>query len=193
MDKENWPPCIVTLFDMVGTRSLAASGQGSSAMIQLQQRAVAKINHGMQHHAQGYVWNDSVLMLSYEAEPASARRKVLEELDGFKQWLQQECGVPLYAICVKGLAFPYDGLASPIFDGQIADQPRAMVLKTSSWAMANCFLIEEELKNNRADWYVDSRVTREAGLRAPFSSQDVSLLPKRELRKVDMFKGSLFD
>lgn len=161
-------------------------------MLLLQERAVAKTNYGMPHHSHCYVWNDSVLMLSYEARPARARRRVLAELDECKQWLERECSGKLYAICVMGLAFPQDATLSPVFDGQVAGQARAVVLKTSSWAMANCFEIEKTLKHHRADWYVDSRVTEGAGLRAPFCSQEVSLLPRNELRRVDMFRGSLF-
>ena len=101
-------------------------------MIQMHRCAVAKINHGLPRHSHGYVWNDSVLLLSYEAKPAQKRAKVLQELDEFKQWLQGQCGVSVYAISVMGRAFPRDELASAVFDGQVANQPRAVVLKTSS-------------------------------------------------------------
>ncbi len=192
MDTKDWSSCIVTMFDLVGTRSLAATGKGSSAMLLLQQRAVAMINRGMPLHSHGYVWNDSVLMLSYETKPAVVRRNVLAELDAFKQCLELECSAQLYAICVKGLAFPRDEISSPVFDGQVGAQPRAVVLKTSSWAMANCFEIEKKLKHHRAHWYIDSRVSDGVNLQAPFSSEDVPLLPKHEPRRIDMFRGSLF-
>ncbi|HDR9154327.1 TPA: hypothetical protein QDB05_000775 [Burkholderia vietnamiensis] len=192
METTDWLPCIVTMFDLIGTRRDAASGKASSAMRLLQDRAVAKMNYGMENHSYCYVWNDSVLMLSYEAGPANARRRVLAELDECKQWLERECGGKLYAICVKGMAFPQDGTLSPVYSGQVANQPRTVILKTSSWAMANCFEIEKALKHHRADWYVDSRVADDVDLRKPFSQQEVPMLPKKEARRIDMFRGTLF-
>ncbi|MFL9856816.1 hypothetical protein PQR72_13960 [Paraburkholderia madseniana] len=143
MGTTDWLPCIVTMFDLIGIRTEAASGKASSVMRLLQERAVAKMNHGMEHHCHCYVWNDSVLMLSYQAMSANARRRVLAELDECKQWLERECAGKLYAICVKGLAFPQDETLSPVYDGQAAGQARTVILKTSSWAMANCFEIEK--------------------------------------------------
>ena len=82
-------------------------------------------------------------------------------------------------------------MAPAVFNGQIASQPRAVVLKTSSWAMANCFLIEKDLGHHRADWYIDSRISDGAGLPKPFASENIGLLPKREPRTIDMFNGQL--
>jgi hypothetical protein len=191
MNSSEWPQCIITAFDLIGTRALASTGHGSSAMIQMHERAVAKINHGLPLHSHGYVWNDSVLLLSYETKPAGRRAKLLAELDEFKQWLESQCAVSLYAISVMGLAFPRNDFASAVFNGQVADQPRAVVLKTSSWAMANCFVIEKTLGHNRADWYIDSRITSQVGLRPPFESAEVPLLPKNETRSIHMYKGNL--
>jgi len=56
-----------------------------------------------------------------------------------------------------------------IFDGKIANQFRAVLLKTSSWAMANCFLIEKRLGRRRSHWYIDGRITENASLRTPFA------------------------
>ncbi len=82
-------------------------------------------------------------------------------------------------------------MAPAVFNGQIASQPRAVVLKTSSWAMANCFLIEKDLGHHRADWYIGSRISDGAGLPKPFASENIGLLPKREPRTIDMFNGQL--
>lgn len=190
-NSEQWPPCIITAFDLVGTKSAAATGRGSSAMIQMHRCAVGKIIHGLPRHSHGYVWNDSVMLLSYEAKPAQKRAKVLQELDEFKQWLQGQCGVPIYAIAVMGLAFPQGELASAVSDGQIAHQPRAVVLKTSSWAMANCFLIEKDLGKHRADWYIDSRIVKDVSLAEPMGSEEILLLPSKEPRRVFMYRGGL--
>lgn len=192
MRTEEWPPCIITAFDLVGTRSLASTGCGSSKMIEMHRRAVAKINNGLPLHSHGYVWNDSILLLSYETKPAHKRTELLAELDDFKAELEAQCAAKLYAISVMGLAFPQDDLAAVVTNGQIAQQPRAVVLKTSSWAMANCFIIEKELGHHRADWYIDSRITRHINLPKPFATNDVVLLPKKVERTIHMFKGSLY-
>ena len=183
MNSDNWPPCIVTAFDLVGTRSAAPSGQASSAMIQMHRLAVEKINAGLPNHSYGYVWNDSVLLLSYIDKPAAQRRTVLNELSEFKHALDTQCG-KAYAISVMGLAFPHDKLG-----GNIATQSRAVVLRTSSWAMANCFHIEEKLGRHRADWYIDSRITNNISLPPPFVFEKLKLMPQNELRTVNMYKG----
>lgn len=191
MQSADWPPCIVTVFDLVGTKSLAATGRGSAQMIEMRSFAVAKINAGLPMHSHGYVWNDSVLLLSYETKPAATRIRLLAELSEFKSGLEQRCGVRTYAISVKGRAFPPDPVGSPVFEGQIADQSRAVVLKTSSWAMANCFIIEDKLGHHRADWYFDSRITSHTGLPEPFARETLELLPKKERREIHMYKGLL--
>ena len=160
-------------------------------MIEMRVFATSKVNNGMPLHAHGYIWNDSVLLLTYETKPGEKRKQVLTELDEFKTSLEQRCGAPTYAISVKGLAFPRDQMTSSVFQGQIADQPRAVVLKTSSWAMANCFVIESKLGHHRADWYVDSRITNNAGIREPFARESISLLPKKAVREIHMYKGPL--
>jgi len=191
MRTDGWPPCIVTTFDLVGTRTLAASGKGSSAMIEMHNCAVIKINDGLPLHSHGYIWNDSVLLMSYTTEPNWSKREFVAELDDFRSYLEQKCSASIYAISVKGLAFPQDIMAPAVFNGQVANQPRAVVLKTSSWAMANCFLIEKALKHHRADWYIDSRITKDANLPAPFASEKVDLLPKDQARTIHMFMGRI--
>ncbi len=191
MRTDDWPSCIVTAFDLAGTRTLAASGKASSAMIEMHNRSVAKINQGLPLHSHGYIWNDSVLLLSYMTEPNWSKREFVAELDEFRSFLEQQCCASIYAISVKGLAFPQDIMVPAVFNGQIANQPRAVILKTSSWAMANCFLIEKALKHHRADWYIDSRITKGTNLAAPFASEKVDLLPKNQARTIHMFKGRI--
>lgn len=191
MRTDNWRPCIVTAFDLDGTRTLAASGKGSSAMINMHNRAVEKLNHGLPLHSYGYIWNDSVLLLSYMTEPNWSKRAFVAELDDFRSFLKQQCDASIYAISVEGRAFPHGIMAPAVFNSQIIDQPRVVVLKSSSWAMANCFLIEKALKRHRADWYIDSRITKGANLPAPFASEKVELLPKNQARTIDMFKGRI--
>lgn len=160
-------------------------------MIEMHNRAVTKINHGLPLHSHGYIWNDSVLLMSYMTEPNWSKSEFVAELDDFRSYLEQQCGASIYAISVKGMAFPQDEMAPAVFNGLVANQPRAVVLKTSSWAMANCFLIEKALKHHRADWYIDSRITKDANLPAPFASEKVDLLPKDQARTIHMFKGRI--
>lgn len=160
-------------------------------MIEMHNCAVTKINHGLPLHSHGYIWNDSVLLMSYTTEPNWSKREFVAELDGFRSYLEQQCGASIYAISVKGLAFPQDIMTPAVFNGQVANQPRAVVLKTSSWAMANCFLIEKALKHHRADWYIDSRITKDANLPAPFAAEKVDLLPKDQARTIHMFMGRI--
>jgi hypothetical protein len=129
--------------------------------------------------------------MSYTTEPNWSKREFVAELDDFRSYLEQKCSASIYAISVKGLAFPQDIMAPAVFNGQVANQPRAVVLKTSSWAMANCFLIEKALKHHRADWYIDSRITKDANLPAPFASEKVDLLPKDQARTIHMFMGRI--
>jgi hypothetical protein len=191
MTSSDWSSCIITSFDLVGTKSLAASGRGSSRMIEMRSSAVEQVNHGMPLHSHGYVFNDSVLLLTYETQPAAKRRRVLLELDEFKSILEQRCHAKTYAIAVKGQAFPLDVLAAPHIQGQVADQPRAVVLKASSWAMANCFRVEKELGHHRMDWYIDSRITKGTGIREPLVRESIPLLPKNASREIHLFRGSL--
>jgi hypothetical protein len=144
MIADSWPPCIVTAFDLIGTRSLAASGKASSGMIEMHGRAVMKINHELPLHSHGYIWNDSVLLLSYMTEANWSKPDFFAELNDFKSFLEERCNTSMYAISVKGLAFPDEKTTSTVFNGDVSGQPRAVVLKTSSWAMANCFLIEKD-------------------------------------------------
>lgn len=160
-------------------------------MIEMHNCAVEKINLGLPLHSHGYIWNDSVLLLSYMMEPNWSKITFFAELDDFRSFLEQRCDASVYAISVKGIAFPQDVMTPVVCTSQSADQPRAVVLKTSSWAMANCFLIEKALKHRGADWYIDSRITKDADLPAPFASETVELLPKNEARTIDMFKGQI--
>lgn len=189
VNSDAWRPCIITYFDLVGIRNEASTGRASSIMLQLHRFAVNQINASLPNHSHGYVWNDSILLLSYMTEPASQRRAIVNELSEFKHALDTNCGYKTYAISVMGLTFPQDDFASPVFQGSITAQPRAVVLKTSSWAMANCFHIEEKLKKHSADWYIDSRITHDIALPAPFIFEELALLPTQESRAINMYKG----
>jgi hypothetical protein len=184
-----WTPCIVTVFDLIGTKKQTLSGTGSKLMLQMHRCAAQRIRSGLPLHSQGYIWNDSILLLSEKASTIKERLDVLLELEDFKLGLQEECEAGLYAISVKGKTFPAVELPPAKKAGEAE---RAVILKTSSWAMANCFAIEQALRKHRADWYLDSRLTR--GLKLPelFKFEPVELLPDNEARDIHMYKGRLF-
>lgn len=185
-----WLPCIITLFDAIGIKDLAATGQGSAKMIDMHNRAVRIINNGMSLHSYGYVWNDSVMLVSYQIQP-QVRHTLFSELSYFKLELEQACGLQVFVISVMGMAFPQTMNPLDSRTGQVMEPQRAVVLKTSSWAMANCSVIEQKLARHRADWYLDCRITRGADLPSPFVSKRVRLLPGNERRTIHMYKGSL--
>lgn len=187
-ERSEWPRCIITVFDLVGTSGNAPNGVATQLMLKMRKFAVDKINAGLPNHSHGYVWNDSILLLSYITSPDQSRRSVLMELSEFKQTLEQHCGVQSYAISVQGLAFPKDSQVESVSHG---NESRVVVLRTSSWAMANCFAIEKTLKRMLADWYIDSRITKDIQLPAPFKSKKVRLLPENKFRIINMYKGFL--
>jgi hypothetical protein len=187
MHSNDWRPCIITVIDLIGMRDAAVTGRASSKMLEMHRFVVSYVDAGLSNHSCGYVWNDSVMMLSYRTKPKRALHDILCELSEFKRALEDHCGVRTYAISVMGLAFPQQ--YPPSLNVESQSKRRVVVLKTSSWAMANCLLIEKALKRRRADWYIDSRIARGAGLRKPVADERVALLPKNRARTIYMYKG----
>lgn len=187
-----WRKCVVTLIDVIGIKQLALNGtsQATDLMRKLHTITENRMNHQMSAHAHAYIWNDSVLLLGYlEQVPA---RKLLEEADSLKKIIEhdiQKC----YAISVKGQTFPEPNFPSgAIFNGQVAEQPRSIVIKASSFAFANCFQIEAVLgPRHKTDWYVDGRL-KDAIEKKPQAVDSIKLLPSGEAREVHMFNGSLY-
>lgn len=188
MTKDGWRPCIVTVIDIDGTKKLAPSGEATFNMLKMRDFSVNMINDRLEAYSYGYVWNDSVLLVSHQVKNGADRRKLLFETSEFKWLLESHCDIKTYAISVKGLAFPDDPTACARHDGSSA-HPRVTVLRSSSWAMANCFKIESELKAHKADWYIDSRITKDTDLRKPMITESIKLLPKNVARTIHMYKG----
>jgi len=187
-----WRNCIVTLIDVIGIKQLALNGtsQATDLMRKLQSITESRMNYGMKAHAHAYMWNDSVLLLGY-LDQATAR-SLLEEADSLKRAIEQGVN-KCYAISVKGQTFPEPGFPSgAVFNGQIAEQPRSIVIKASSFAFANCFQIEALLgPRHKTDWYVDGRL-KDAIEKEPKVVDSIDLLPGGESREVLMFNGSLY-
>jgi hypothetical protein len=152
-------------------------------MIQMHRFAVDEIEKTLRHRCRGYVWNDSALLFSYTTGQSLQKLGILTELSKFKYALDTKFKeTPSFAVCVMGLAFPSPSRRGPFMG-------RVVVLKTSSWAMANCFHIEEKLKRCRADWYIDSRITKDIDLPGKFREEKLKLLPKNAPRTIEMYKG----
>lgn len=181
---ERWRTCMVSLLDMANTKKAAESGQASQAMVRMHAHAAEKINSGMGLHCNGYIWNDSILLLSFHTKSASDRAKVLSELAEFKNALEQDCDISTYCISVQGKSFPFVGNESH------SAQAKAIVIRASSWAMANCYLIESALKKHRASWYIDSRILNGIPHCHSVASKEVKLLPLKRRRTIYMFKDS---
>ena len=91
-----------------------------------------------------YVWNDSVLLLGYVDSTPSSSERCLRDAERLKrkvdEWTTSWASECAYAIAVKGQAFPQ----------QPQDRTKAgrvTVLRASSYAMGNCFLIEKKAKS----------------------------------------------
>lgn len=181
MKSSNWQPCIVSYFDLPDIKAQAETGAASLLMLKLHSFALTKIEKGLRNHSFGYVWNDSILLLSYITKPAAKRRELILELSEFKQALDRELATCSYVISVRGKAFPTADNAAT----------RVVVLKTSSWAMGNAFAIEKELGKHKAHWYIDSRITQDLKISTPFKTAAISLSPKKESRDIHMYKGHL--
>jgi hypothetical protein len=113
--------------------------------------------------------------------------------DALKKQIDSEIAKS-YAIAVKGQAFPQlDTLV-------VASQnPGVTVISASSWAMANCFEIEQELRKRkwRKPWYVDIRIAGKIQTRQRFEEMKVPGMlgagGRRKPRVICAFSGYLWN
>ena len=192
MTRPDWRPGVVTLLDLIGVKKKAASGQGSTLMRQMHAFVRARCDNGLPRHSHAYLWNDSVLLLAFLGDEPGEKDAIIREADALKRDLDADLGLPSYGIVVQGEIFPEDLIASPVFDGQIAAGQRTTTIKASSYAMANCFIIEEQLSKNKQSWYIDSRVAKYLTTTKPAKKAKVALLPMNRGRDVWMYSGALW-
>jgi hypothetical protein len=194
-----WRECIVTLIDVVGVKKLAKrpDTRASDLMRAIHHLVLDEMTNGLPAHSTAYVWNDSVLLLAYLNSSAGAAEVILREADALKRQLDALArgshAQISYAISVQGQVFPDPGGLEPR-GVPTEKEVRTVVIKASSYAMANCFLIEEHLgKNSRKPWYLDSRLA--IGLktdRGPILKQKLKLLPGGKERNVYAYAGYLW-
>jgi len=181
--------CLVTLIDLVDTKKLATSTKGiaSSRMRKLHSIADKFMSSEAPKHDHAYAWNDSVLLLAFLDGERGAARIALEEADQLKKRIDKTLGCNSYAVCVRGQTFPLqdDKQSSGALSG------RCTILRSSSFAMANCYIIESELKQHRADWYIQNRLKGSVAIQ-PFKICVVDLLPYARANKIMLFKDPLF-
>lgn len=171
----------------MGLKILASNpkGKASSRMRRLHKDVSVAMRCGMKHHDHAYLWNDSVLLLAF-LNRVNTPEAVLRDVDGLKRKLEH-LGKS-YAISVKGRAFPYPGSSQPV-----GNHARTTVIRASSYAMANCFRIEELIgKKLRKPWYVDGRLARKIHTRQRCSKKRVKLLPGPKSRWVYVYDGYLW-
>jgi hypothetical protein len=92
-------------------------------------------------------------------------------------------------MAVRGQTFP--DLIGP---AKSADN-RAMIIKASNYAMANCFIIEERIgKALKKPWYVDHRLAKylTTAPTAKKETRKVTLLPGKKARNVYVYSGYLW-
>jgi hypothetical protein len=179
---KQWRDCIVTLIDLIGIKKLSASGAGSDLMQRLH-LLVAQESSKLNSVDHIYVWNDSVLLLSYVNHRAASFQTAMRDADRLKRRI--DTLGKSYAIAVKGQTFPQRHETST--DG-------LTVIGALSWALANCFEIERTLSSRlRKPWYLDSWIKEKIQTRVHCHKEPVLLLPLNRGRAVYVFDSYLFD
>lgn len=191
-----WKDSIITYMDLTGIKDIAEEGNPRATDIMRKMHSLVErtMNGGMTNHDHCYLWNDSVLLLSVlnRTHRFASEGNIMKEADELKKEIDSVCSC--YAISVKGQVFPDDStFPAPVFNGQIAGQPRVVRLKASSYAMGNCFIIEDCLgKKLQKPWYVDSRIAKNLDSAQARTIHRVTMLPKNEEREVWVYDGYLW-
>jgi len=183
----DWKECVVSLIDMIGIRDLASGPKGaaSTAMRKMHKTVAEEMRCGLPLHAYTYVWNDSVLLLAY-LDKSHRPEAILREVDGLKRTLSR-LGKS-YAISIKGKAFPDLGMSPQTDCGS-----RITLVRASSFAMANCFRVEEIIgKKLKRPWYVDSRLAKKIHTTQSYDKEPLDFMPGPEPRDVYVYRGYLW-
>lgn len=191
-----WKNSIVTYMDLVGIKSIAEDGNSKATYImrKMHDLVEAEMHHEMNNHDNCYVWNDSVLLLSIIDGHGKNRdvKEVMREADNLKRKIDSVC--KCYAISVKGRIFPDVQMPDrAAINGEVADQSRFIRLKTSSYAMGNCFLIEGRLgKKLLKPWYIDGRIAKELDTEQTKTKHRVKMLPENKKREIFVYDDYLW-
>lgn len=190
-----WHDCVVIYIDLIGLKKRAFEPKfvGSSLMRAFHERVVSEMQQGLASLDHAYVWNDSALLLAFVGNSFGAYQACLQDAQSLKRSL----GSKSYAIAVKGQAFPR--LRESKRKRGIKNE-RTTVLRTSSYAMANCFEIEREIKDRIKSgkllpsvWYLDERIASHLGALKADRTFEMKFLPKLKSRKVYCFDRELLN
>src|SRR5713101_4836729 len=100
---KKWRDCIVTYIDLPGIKDNAKSGESSRLMRRLHRVVFKELKIGFPSIAYAYIWNDSVLLLSYVQQTNRSFEVALRDVELLKRKIDSvRMG---YAIAVKGKAF----------------------------------------------------------------------------------------
>ncbi len=191
-----WPDCVVVYMDLPSLRKLAEAPSSDASTRMRQFHDLVRRELGSRHlqsldHA--YVWNDSALLLALVDGTSTQDRECLQDAERLKRsvdmWIQAWSKKPSYAIAVKGQVFPPQG------GTRSGGAGRVTVLRTSSYAMGNCFLIEEAARRNRLQhsWYLDDRLARHIPRLQPSGFLPVKLMRRLKECKVWLVDGYLWN
>ena len=182
----NWRDCIVVQIDLIGIKNRALDGSSSASKLMriFQEIVRQEVAAGLKSLEHAYVWNDSVLLLSYVDGRSHNYRNSLQAAAALKCKIDMIC--PNYAIAVKGQAFP-----------SIArwNSQNFTAIAASSYAMANCFAIETaaKAKKLRKTWYIDARIAKHFLPAKSSEWIDLPLLPTGRYRRIFLHEGRAFD
>lgn len=188
-----WVDCIVVYIDLPGLKERAANADtsGSARMRELHVLVDNALAPGLLPSlTHAYTWNDSVLLLAHP-DGAQAETACLRDADRLKRnidaWMRQWSTTRSYAIAVKGQAFPESSSR--------LSSSRVTVLRTSSYAMGNCFEIEKEAKKRklRKSWYLDGRLAKHVPKSRSHPVLSVTLFRRKRPSSVYLFERGLWD
>jgi len=185
----NWQDCVVSYFDLIEIREKINSETSEASILMQNFHLFVRKNifDSMPTHDHAYVWNDSALFLAFPKND-SDYEIIMRELNTLKPKLDRIC--TSYGICIKGQAIP-DSVCR--YDIETKWQSRFVFLKASSYALANCFKVEEKLKELEMDWYIDSRIADKIPNFPDCDQHPVSMLPSGDERNVYVLKGSIWN
>lgn len=198
-------PCIVGFFDVIGIRRALQHRKADAvqAMQMLEAHAYGYASQNQDWYDGLYVWNDSVLAVTYLDVPNGSVLSTFNALHKFKanlstnHYLSTVSDANIFAICIKGMAFvpTLDGIRAN-FSISGSTESKYVYVRASSMALINCFEIAEKLGRKRfKEWYVDERIYKDCpeSVRAKLKIADeLEMYPDMEKRKVYMGSGPLF-
>jgi len=172
--------------DLIGTtkRALAGGSAASAMMLNFHKVVLDAMESNFLPLDHAYVWNDAVLLVASVDRQLATFLNVMHAADDLKRRI--DATARCYAIAVKGRTFP-------TFTG--GRSTRVTILRTSSYAMANCFRVEERAKSKRLrkDWYVDARIARRVPQAKSTSWMAVRMLPGGRRRRIYTRRGYLWN